>query len=100
LAASSLDAGAGSDLLYGDAGNDSFAAKDGARDTLVGGGGKDRATVDKGKDVASGVEKSLSLTRFCRCVNTKSATIDSARTARPPSCRLEVGRGLQVRVDR
>jgi Ca2+-binding RTX toxin-like protein len=52
-----IDGGAGFDLLYGDAGNDSFSAKDGTRDTVVGGTGKDRATVDKGKDVATGVEK-------------------------------------------
>jgi hypothetical protein len=52
-----IDGGSGFDLLYGDAGNDSFAAKDGTRDTVVGGGGKDRGIVDKGKDVATGVEK-------------------------------------------
>jgi hypothetical protein len=52
-----IDGGSGFDLLHGDAGNDSFAAKDGARDTVVGGGGKDRGIVDKGKDVATGVEK-------------------------------------------
>jgi Ca2+-binding RTX toxin-like protein len=52
-----IDGGAGFDLLYGDAGNDTFAAKDGTRDIVVGGGGKDRGVVDKGKDVATGVEK-------------------------------------------
>jgi Ca2+-binding RTX toxin-like protein len=52
-----IDGGSGFDLLYGDAGNDSFTAKDGTRDTVVGGGGKDRGIVDKGKDVATGVEK-------------------------------------------
>jgi Ca2+-binding RTX toxin-like protein len=52
-----IDGGAGYDLLYGDAGNDSFTAKDGTRDELIGGAGKDRAKVDKGKDVTSGVEK-------------------------------------------
>ncbi|MDX6386632.1 MAG: hypothetical protein QOD85_434, partial [Gaiellaceae bacterium] len=34
-----------------------FTAKDGTRDEVIGGAGKDRAKVDKGKDVASGVEK-------------------------------------------
>ena len=52
-----IDGGSGFDLLYGDAGNDSFAAKDGTRDTLSGGAGNDRGTVDKGKDVVTGIEK-------------------------------------------
>ncbi len=43
--------------MFGDAGKDVFTAKDGESDKVVGGAGKDRATVDKGKDRVSAVEK-------------------------------------------
>lgn len=42
-----LSGGAGKDRIYGGSGNDVIAAKDGTKDTVVCGGGRDRATVDR-----------------------------------------------------
>jgi Ca2+-binding RTX toxin-like protein len=51
--------GVGDDTLFGDAGNDEFHAKDGYVDTVNGGDGTDKASVDQTKtesDVVSNVE--------------------------------------------
>ena len=52
-----LIGGAGSDRLVGSTGSDTFYARDAVRDTISGGLGIDRARLDRGIDVASGVER-------------------------------------------
>jgi hypothetical protein len=52
--------GGGRDKLSGEAGNDTLLARDGARDVVSGGPGRDTATVDRARkvrDVVSGVER-------------------------------------------
>ena len=49
--------GAGKDLLDGNAGNDTLLARDGHPDRVVGGAGTDTATIDRGRDSVSGVER-------------------------------------------
>ena len=51
-----LRAGLGNDALSGGAGADAFYARDGMRDAVLGGPGRDRAMVD-GRDVVAGVER-------------------------------------------
>lgn len=53
-----LVGGGGRDRLLGGAGNDTLVARDGKRDVLDGGPGRDRASVD-GRDVVSRVERFL-----------------------------------------
>jgi hypothetical protein len=52
-----LDGGPGEDMIYGGDGNDSLAAKDGQRDKLYCGAGKDRYYADKNDYVSSSCEK-------------------------------------------
>lgn len=52
-----LVGGPGRDHLSGENGTDRFNARDGARDQLRGGLGRDRARVDARLDVAVGVER-------------------------------------------
>ncbi len=54
-----LTGGAGSDVLDGGAGADTLNARDGRRDVVRGGPGKDSARVDRGLDRVSGVERLL-----------------------------------------
>jgi hypothetical protein len=49
--------GPGKDVLNGDAGNDLLLARDGRPDRVGGGAGTDTATVDRGRDTVSGVER-------------------------------------------
>lgn len=51
-----LDGGPSSDRLFGGAGDDNLFARDGVADIVSGGPGRDRADVDVGLDVVSGVE--------------------------------------------
>lgn len=51
-----LVGGAGRDVLLGEAGGDVLVARDGARDTVNGGTGGDRASVDRGLDVVRRIE--------------------------------------------
>jgi Ca2+-binding RTX toxin-like protein len=50
-----LDGGRGADRLDGGSGNDTLAARDGTRDTVACGPGRDKATVDS-LDRVSGCE--------------------------------------------
>ena len=54
-----LTGGPGSDILDGGAGRDTLNARDGRRDVVRGGAGKDSARVDRGLDRVSGVERLL-----------------------------------------
>jgi Ca2+-binding RTX toxin-like protein len=56
--ADTLTGGAGADTLTGGPGSDTLNAKDGKRDRVLCGAGKDIAKVDK-KDVVKGCEKVL-----------------------------------------
>ena len=56
-AADRLDGTSKSDVLCGGAGNDVIYARNGHRDIVDGGPGRDRARVDRGLDVLRGVEK-------------------------------------------
>jgi Ca2+-binding RTX toxin-like protein len=49
--------GSGEDVLYGDSGRDLLAARDGARDLVDGGVGRDRGRLDKGRDRLRSVEQ-------------------------------------------
>jgi Ca2+-binding RTX toxin-like protein len=52
-----LVGGPGRDWLWGEAGNDRFSARDRNRDSILGGLGADRATVDRRLDTVLGVER-------------------------------------------
>jgi dipeptidyl aminopeptidase/acylaminoacyl peptidase len=52
-----LVGGPGRDWLWGEAGNDRFSARDRNRDSILGGFGGDRATVDRRLDTVLGVER-------------------------------------------
>jgi RTX calcium-binding nonapeptide repeat (4 copies)/WD40-like Beta Propeller Repeat len=52
-----LVGGPGRDWLWGEAGNDRFRARDRNRDSILGGLGGDRATVDRRLDTVLGVER-------------------------------------------
>ena len=54
-----LTGGAGRDVLEGGEGADTLIARDGRRDVVLGGKGKDSARVDRGLDDVSGIEKLL-----------------------------------------
>jgi Ca2+-binding RTX toxin-like protein len=50
-------AGPGRDLVLGAAGSDTFYASDGSTDRIWGGGGTDRARIDRGLDVKRSIER-------------------------------------------
>ena len=52
-----ITGGAGVDFLAGESGNDTLFARDGQRDRVIGGPGKDIATVDRRLDSVSSVER-------------------------------------------
>jgi Ca2+-binding RTX toxin-like protein len=52
-----ITGGAGLDVLYGNAGSDRLNARDGRLDRVNGGGGRDTAQVDRGRDSVRGVEQ-------------------------------------------
>ena len=54
-----LTGGAGRDRLDGGEGADTIIAKDGRRDVVIGGPGKDSARIDRGLDRVTGVERLL-----------------------------------------
>jgi hypothetical protein len=51
-----LTGGAGADRLHGGSGADVLNARDGRRDVVIGGPGRDRARIDRGVDLVVGVE--------------------------------------------
>ena len=53
----SISGGAGLDVLYGNAGADRLKARDRRSDRVVGGAGRDRASVDRRRDRVRGVER-------------------------------------------
>ena len=55
--ADTITGGDGPDVLLGSGDNDRFFARDSFRDVLGGGGGTDRARVDRGLDRTSGIER-------------------------------------------
>jgi Ca2+-binding RTX toxin-like protein len=52
-----ITGGPGLDVLYGNAGRDRLSARDGKRDRLDGGAGRDNARVDRRRDRVRGVER-------------------------------------------
>ena len=57
--ADTLTGGAGRDVLNGGEGDDLLSARDGVRDVVKGGPGKDRARIDAKRDVRRSIEKLL-----------------------------------------
>lgn len=86
-----LVGGAGFDLLSGGDGNDRLLARDRMRDRVIGGPGKDRGTIDRGRDRVSGLESATKRRRGFRQRKRKIAQgVTLARIRAPGPRRIYV----------